>query len=66
MKYSLKFYGKNYDSWKEKMKTYFLCMGLGYWILTKIEKIIIVEKDLETFTEEERDLFYPNLTIQPK
>ena len=54
---SLKFDGTNYDSWKEKMKTHLLCMGLGYWILTKSEKIVIVEKDLETCNEVERDLF---------
>ena len=54
---SLKFNGTNYDSWKEKMKTHLLFMGPGYWILTKLEKTIIVEKDLETCTKVERDLF---------
>ena len=39
------------------MKTHLLCMGLGYWILTKLEKKIIAEKDLEICTETERDLF---------
>ena len=34
-----------------------LCMGLRYWILTKSEMTIIVEKDLEICTEEEKDLF---------
>ena len=53
---SLKFDGTNYDSWKEKMKTHLLCMGLGYWILTKLEKTIIDEKDLETCTKEEIDV----------
>ena len=48
---SLKFDGKNYDSWKEKKKTHLLCMGMGYWILTKLVKTIIVEKDLKIFTE---------------
>ena len=54
---SLKFNGTNYDGWKENIKTHLLCMGLGYQILTKLEKIIIAEKDLEICTEEERDLF---------
>ena len=39
------------------MKIHLLCMGLGYWILTKPVKTIIEEKDLETCTEAERDLF---------
>ena len=39
------------------MKTHFLCMGLGYWILTKLVKTIIVEKDLEICIKAERDLF---------
>ena len=32
-------------------------MGLGYWILTKSEKTIIAEKDLEVCTKAKRDLF---------
>ena len=56
-KYSLKFYGINYDNWKEKMKTHMLCMGPGYWILTKSVKTIIAEKDLENCTKDERDIF---------
>lgn len=39
------------------MKTHLLCMGPGYWILKKIAKTIIAEKDLESCTEEERDIF---------
>ena len=51
---SLKFDRTNYDRWKEKMKTHLLCMGLGYWILTKLEKTIITEKYLETCTKDKR------------
>ena len=36
-------------------------MGLGYWILTKLEKTIIVESALETCIEEERELFICNM-----
>ena len=54
---SLNFDGTNYDSCKEKMKTHFLCMGLGYWILTKSTKTIIDERDLENCTKGERDFF---------
>ena len=32
-------------------------MGLGYWLLTKSEKKIIAERDLEICTEVERDIF---------
>ena len=39
------------------MKTHLLCMGPRYWILTKYEKTIITEEDLETCTKVERDLF---------
>ena len=52
---SLNFDGRNYDSWKENMKTHLLCMGLGYWILTKSAKTIIAKKDLKTCTKEERE-----------
>ena len=54
---SLKFDGTNYDSQKEKMKTHLLCMGLGYWILKKLEKTIITKMDLEVFIEAKRHLF---------
>ena len=39
------------------MKTRLLCIGLRYWILTNSEKTIIVEKDLEKYTKDERDIF---------
>ena len=39
------------------MKIHLLCMGPGYWILKKFVEMIIVEKDLEIFTEVERHLF---------
>ena len=49
---SLKFDGTNYDIQKEKMKSHLLCMGLGYWILTKVEKAIVAENTLESCTKE--------------
>ena len=55
------FDGANYDSWKEKMKTHLLCMGLGYWLLTKRNKEIIKEEKLEECSEVERDLFMCNM-----
>ena len=54
---SMKFDRTNYDSWKENMKTHFLCGGPRYWILKKTTKIVIAENNLETCTEAERDLF---------
>ena len=69
----LKFDGTNYDSWKEKMKAQLLCMGRGYWIFKKLEKIIIAKNDLETCTKAKRDFFMCDmrareelLTILPK
>ena len=56
-----RFDGANYDNWKEKMKTYMLCMGLGYWILTKSEKKIVEEEKLEGYSKDERDLFMCNM-----
>ena len=44
---NLRFDGANYDSWKEKMKTHLLCMGLGYWLLTKSKKEIVEESKQE-------------------
>ena len=58
---SPKFDGVNYDSWKENMKTHFLCMALGYWMITKVDKEIIDENKLEECTEAERDLFMFNM-----
>ena len=58
---SPRFDGANYDNWKEKMKTRLLCMGLGYLILTKIEKTIVEEGKLEECSEPKRDLFMCNM-----
>ena len=58
---SPRFDGANYDSWKEKMKTRLLCMGLGYWILTKAKTIIVEESKLEECIEGERDMFMCNM-----
>ena len=43
------------------MNTHILCMGLGYWLLTKAEKTIVEENDLENFIEEQRDLLMCNI-----
>ena len=53
-KESLKFDGTNFNSWKDKMKTHLLCMGLGYWLVTKVSKDIMEEDDLESCFEEKR------------
>ena len=45
-KESSKFDGTNYDSWKDKMKTHLLCMGPGYWLITKVAKDIVEEDNL--------------------
>ena len=54
-KESPKFDGTNYNSQKDKMKTHLLCMSLGQWLLTKLEKTIIDKENLENYTKEERD-----------
>ena len=36
-------------------------MGLGYWLLTKENKIIVKEGNLEEYNEGERDLFMCNM-----
>ena len=38
-----------------------LCMGLGYWLVTKASKNIVEEDDLEKCTEEHRDIFMCNI-----
>ena len=43
------------------MKTHLLCVGLGYWLLTKLEKTIVEDNKLENCIEEERDLFMYNV-----
>ena len=51
-KESLKFDGTNYDSWKDKMKTHLLCIGLGHWLITKASKDIVEEDNHESCTKE--------------
>ena len=58
---SPRFNGSNYDSWKEKMKTHLLCMGLDYWLLMKAKKEIVEESKLKECSEGERGLFMCNM-----
>ena len=58
---SPRFYGYIYENWKEKMKNHLLCMCLGYWLLTKSEKTIVKEDNIEECSEAERDLFMCNM-----
>lgn len=46
---------------KKKMKTHLLCLGPSYWLITKNDKTIIEEENLETCTIDERDLFMCNI-----
>ena len=55
------FDGTNYDSQKDKMKTHLLCMGPGYWLVTKASKNIAEEDNLESCTEEQRGVFMCNI-----
>ena len=43
------------------MKTHVLCMGQGYCLVTKASKTIVKEDNLETYTEEQRELFMCNI-----
>ena len=58
---SSKFDGTNYDSWKDKMKNHLLCMGLGYWLITKVSNDIVEEDNLESCIEEQREVFMCNI-----
>ena len=58
---SPRFYGANYDSWKEKMKIHMLYMFLGYSLLMKAKKTIIEESKLEEYSEGEREMFMCNM-----
>ena len=60
-KESSKFDGTKYDSWKDKMKTHLLCMGPRYWLITKVSKDIVEEDNLESWTEEHREVFMCNI-----
>ena len=51
-KESPRFDGTNYDSWKDKMKTHLLCMGLGYWLVNKTSINIVEEDHLQTYAKE--------------
>ena len=56
-KESLKFDDTNYDSWMDNMKTHLLCMGRGYWLVTKVSKDIVEEDIIESCTKEQREVF---------
>ena len=43
------------------MKTHVICMGLGYYILSRNDKKIVEERKLEECSEVERDLFMYNM-----
>ena len=43
------------------MKTHLLCMGTGYWLVTKASKNIAKEDNLETYTKEQRVVFMCNI-----
>ena len=43
------------------MKTCFLCMGLGYWSMTKNKRMIVEERKLEECSKDERDMFMCNM-----
>ena len=43
------------------MKTHLLCMGAGYWLITKVSKDIVEEDNLESCTEEQREVFMCNI-----
>ena len=60
-KESPRFDGTNYDNQKDKMKTHLLCMGPGYWLVTKISKTITEEDQLETWIKEQREVFMCNI-----
>ena len=63
-KESPKFYGVNFDSWKEKMKTHLLCLGPSYWLITKNDITIIEEDRLETCSNDKRDTFMCNILVR--
>ena len=58
---SPKFDGTNYDRWKDKKKTHLLCMGPGYWLVTKVFKDIVEEDNIESCTKERREVFMCNI-----
>ena len=43
------------------MKTHLLCMGPGYWLVTKASKNFTEEDILESCTEEQREVFMCNI-----
>ena len=43
------------------MKTYLLCMGPWYWLATKVSNDIVEEDNLESCTEEQREVFMCNI-----
>ena len=65
-KESPRFDGTNYDSQKDKIKTHLLCMGPGYWLLTKVSKDIVDEDNLESCTKEQREVFMCNIRVDKK
>ena len=56
-KESPKFDGTNYDSYKEKIKSHFFCMGLGHLLITKNNKTLVEKDKIEGCSEAKRELF---------
>ena len=58
---SPKFDGTNCNIQKDKMKTHLLCIGLTYWLIAKASKDIVEEDELESYIEEQREVFMCNI-----
>ena len=43
------------------MKTHLLCIGLGYWLITKATKNIVEEYNLQSSTKEQSEVFICNI-----
>lgn len=46
---SPKFDDENYENWKEKMNTHFLCMRIDYWLIKRDSKTMIEDKYLGSY-----------------
>lgn len=60
-KESTNFDPNNLDSWKNNMRKHMVCLGIDYWMITKKEEQIKPEDELDSATDEEKNMFSCNM-----
>lgn len=57
------FDAKNFDSWKHKMTTHLIYMGIDYQIIIKRDEELKAESKIDDATKDENKLFHFNMVV---